>query len=217
MVTKDGHWAALEEPWRTALTLAWEAYVGGNVGVGAVLTDAQGRIVAVGRNRQSDAEAPPGRLRSTSIAHAEIDVLGQIDAGDYQHHTLWTTLEPCALCSMAIVMSNIGSVAFAAQDRLWDDISRLTEVNEFIANRWPVRRGPLGGPIAVFAELLPLLWFIERKPTGTVVQKYESHHPKLLALARSLGGDGGFAALKAHPLDAALDRLWADLAAIDGE
>lgn len=213
-MTKGGHWSALEEPWQTALTLAWEAYVGGNVGVGAALTDAQGRVVAVGRNRQSDTEAPPGRLRSTSIAHAEIDVLGQLTPGDYRQHTLWTTLEPCPLCSMAIVMSNIGSVAFAARDPLWDDISRLTEVNEFIANRWPVRRGPIGGPVAVFAELLPLLWFLERKPDGTVVQKYESQHPKLLALARSLGGDAGFTALKAHPLHAALDQLWADLAAL---
>ncbi|MGO9454933.1 MAG: nucleoside deaminase [Candidatus Binataceae bacterium] len=216
-MTKDSHWSALEEPWRKALTLAWEAYVGGNVGVGAALTDAQGRIVAVGRNRGSDTGAPPGRLRSTPIAHAEIDVLGQLTPGDYQHHTLWTTLESCPLCSMAIVMSNIGNVAFAARDRLWDDISRLTEVNEFIANRWPARRGPLGGPIAAFAELLPLLWFLEHKPDGTVVQKYESQHPRLLALARSLRGDAGFTALKAHPLDAALDRLWTDLAAIDGE
>ena len=52
MTAKD-YWLSLEEPWRTAVTLAWEAYVGGNVGVGAVLTDPRGRIVAVGRNRGS--------------------------------------------------------------------------------------------------------------------------------------------------------------------
>ncbi len=114
-MTKDRHWLALEEPWQMALTEAWEAYVGGNIGVGAVLTDPRGRVVAVGRNRVSDKEAPPGRLRSTSIAHAELDVLGQLMPGDYQHHTLWTTLESCPLCSMAIVMSNVGSVTFAAK------------------------------------------------------------------------------------------------------
>ena len=107
-MTKDSHWLALEEPWQVALTLAWEAHIGGNVGVGAVLTDPRGRIVAVGRNRVSDKEAPPGRLRSTYIAHAEIDVLGQLMRGDYRHHTLWTTLESCPLCCMAIVMSNVG-------------------------------------------------------------------------------------------------------------
>ncbi len=216
-MTKDRHWLALEEPWQTALTLAWEAYVGGNVGVGAVLTDPRGRVVAVGRNRVSDKEAPPGRLRSTSIAHAELDVLGQLMPGDYRHHTLWTTLESCPLCSMAIVMSNVGSVAFAARDRLWEGISRLTELNEFIARRRPVRRGPLDGPVSVFSELLPLLWFLERKPSGSVIKKYEAEHPRLLALAETLSGDARFTELKAHPLNVALNQLWADLAAIDTE
>src|SRR5271156_6416630 len=200
-----------------ALTLAWEAYIGGNVGVGAVLTDPRGRIVAVGRNRVSDKEAPPGRLRSTYIAHAEIDVLGQLMRGDYRHHTLWTTLESCPLCCTAIVMSNVGNVAFAARDRLWDGISRLAELNEFIAIRWPVRHGPHGGPVSVFSELLPLLWFLEHKPSGSVVEKYKSQHPRLLALAKTLRGDARFTDLKAHPLDVVLNRLWSDLAAIETE
>ncbi len=216
-MTKDSHWLALEEPWQMALTLAWEAYVGGNIGVGAVLTDPRGRVVAVGRNRVADNEAPPGRLRSTSIAHAELDVLGQLIPGDYQHHTLWTTLESCPLCAMAIVTSNVGSVTFAARDRLWEGISRLTELNEFIASRWPVWRGPLGGPVSVFSELLALLWFLEHKPSGTVIEKYEAQHPRLLALAKTLSGDARFTDLKAHPLEVALNQLWADLAAIDSE
>jgi tRNA(Arg) A34 adenosine deaminase TadA len=216
-VTKDSHWSALEEPWQIALTQAWEAHIGGNVGVGAVLTDPRRRVVAVGRNRVSDQEAPPGRLRSTPIAHAELDVLGQLMSGDYRHHTLWTTLESCPLCSMAIVMSNVGTVTFAARDRLWDGISRLTELNEFIASRWPIRRGPLGGPVSVFCELLPLLWFLEHKPSGSVVEKYESQHPRLLALAKTLSTDKGLTDLKAHPLDVALNQLWPDLAAIGSE
>lgn len=216
-MTKNSRLSALEKPWQMALTLAWEAYVGGNVGVGAVLTDARRRIVAVGRNRVSDRKAPPGRLRSTPIAHAELDVLGQLVPGDYWHHTLWTTLEPCPLCSIAVVTSNVGSVSFAARDRLWDGISRLAELNEFIGSRWPVRSGPLGGPVSVFSELLPLLWFLEHKPNGSVIQKYESQHPRLLALARSLSTDAQFARLKAHSINVALDQLWVDLAAIDDE
>jgi tRNA(Arg) A34 adenosine deaminase TadA len=214
---KNSRLSALEKPWQMALTLAWEAYVEGNVGVGAVLTDARRRVVAVGRNRASDRKAPPGRLRSTPIAHAELDVLGQLVPGDYRHHTLWTTLEPCPLCSIAVVTSNVGSVTFAARDRLWDGISRLAELNEFIGSRWPVRSGPVGGPVSVFSELLPLLWFLEHKPNGTVVQKYESQHPGLLALARSLSTDAQFAGLKAHSINVALDQLWADLAAIEVE
>jgi tRNA(Arg) A34 adenosine deaminase TadA len=206
---------ALDEPWRTAVTQAWGAFVGGNVGVGAVLTDPRGLIAAVGRNRVSDRDAPPGRLRSTFLAHAEIDVLGQLPPGDHEHYTLWTTLEPCALCSIAIVMGNIGSVVFAARDRLWRGISRLTEVNEFIASGWPARQGPLHGPVSVFCELLPLFWFLDRKPNGTVVQNYQTQHPRLLALAKRLRDDIRFSDLKTRDLHAVLSHLWADLAAIE--
>jgi tRNA(Arg) A34 adenosine deaminase TadA len=217
MAEEERRLFALDEPWRTAVALAWEAFVGGNVGVGALLTDPHGMIAAVGRNRVSDREAPPGRLPSTFLAHAEIDVLGQLPPGDYEHHTLWTTLEPCPLCSIAIVMANVGSVVFAARDRLWRGISRLTEVNEFIASNWPARRGPLRGPVSVFCELLPLFWFLDRKPNGTVIQNYETSHPRLLTLAKTLREDVPFTELKARDLHAVLSHLWSDLEAIDTE
>jgi len=216
VVEQAGRLLKLEVPWRMAVTQAWEGFVGGNVGVGAVLTDPQGLVTLVGRNRVADKEAPPGRPRSTFLAHAEIDVLGQLPSGDYQHHTLWTTLEPCPLCSIAIVMGNVGSVVFAARDRLWRGISRLTEVNEFIASRWPVRRGPIGGPLSVFCELLPLLWFLDRKPNGTVVENYQAQHPRLLALGKSLREDR-LADPKAQGLEVMLNQLWSDLAAIEVE
>jgi tRNA(Arg) A34 adenosine deaminase TadA len=217
MTEEERRLLALDEPWGTAVTQAWEAFVGGNVGVGAVLTDPHGLIAAVGRNRVSDQDAPPGRLRSTFLAHAEIDVLGQLPPGDHEHYTLWTTLEPCALCSIAIVMGNVGSVVFAARDRLWRGISRLTEVNEFIASGWPSRQGPLHGPVSVFCELLPLFWFLDHKPNGTVVQNYQTQHPRLLALAKRLRDDDRFADLKAWNFHAVLSHLWSDLAAIEPE
>jgi tRNA(Arg) A34 adenosine deaminase TadA len=217
MTEEERRLLALDEPWRTAVTQAWDAYVGGNVGVGAVLTDPHGLIAAVGRNRVSDQDAPAGRLRSTFLAHAEIDVLGQLPPGDHEHYTLYTTLEPCALCSIAIVMGNVGSVVFAARDRLWRGISRLTEVNEFIASGWPARQGPLHGPVSVFCELLPLFWFLEHKPNGTVVQNYQTQHPRLLALAKRLRDDVRFTDLKAQDLHAVLGHLWSDLAKIEPE
>ena len=69
----------------------------------------------------------------------------------------------------------------------------------------------------MFSELLPLLWFVEHKPNGTVVEKCKSQHPRLLALAKSLSGDIRFIDLKAHPLRVALNELWVDLAAIGAE
>ncbi len=207
-------WSALARPWRQALAQAWVAHGAGNIGVGAVLTDDAGAIVAEGRNRIADATAPPGRLRSTFIAHAEMDVLAQLPPGDYPGHTVWTTLEPCLLCSSAIVMSSVGNVRYAARDWLWDGIAGLADINDFVARRWPTRTGPLDSPIAVFCELLPVLWFVTRKPDGAVVGRYADRHPVLLRLAERLASDGGVASLRGRSVDAALAALWDDLLAV---
>lgn len=47
----------LDERWRAVLELAWEAYLAGTIPVGAVVADADGRVVARGRNRIFE---PPG-------------------------------------------------------------------------------------------------------------------------------------------------------------
>lgn len=83
--------AEVGEPWRAALRLAWQAHCGGSVGVGAALMDSSGTIVATGRNRVLDVEAPSGRLHAAYLAHAEMDVLAQLPQGDYPDHTLWST------------------------------------------------------------------------------------------------------------------------------
>ena len=43
--------AQLTSAWRAALVLAWEAYGAGAIPVGAVITDADGLLLAAGRNR----------------------------------------------------------------------------------------------------------------------------------------------------------------------
>ena len=90
MTAKD-YWLSLEEPWRTAVTLAWEAYVGGNVGVGAVLTDPRGRIVAVGRNRGSlgsllnAAKGNQSSRFSNRSAHARASLSGEVEGSLRAH------------------------------------------------------------------------------------------------------------------------------------
>ncbi|HMC52090.1 MAG TPA: hypothetical protein VKI64_04960, partial [Acidimicrobiales bacterium] len=72
-------WAVLGEPWQVAVGQAWESWVAGSAGVGAALIDAEGAVVAQGRNRM--AEASDGRLSGTVMAHAEMDVLAQVALG----------------------------------------------------------------------------------------------------------------------------------------
>ena len=203
--------AAIPEPWRTALQMAWEAHCSGNVGVGAVLTDPAGVIVATGRNRVLDAEAPSGRLRSTYLAHAEMDVLAQLSHGDYPDHTLWSTLEPCLMCASAVVLSHVGMVRYAAADPLWSGIDRLPALNAQVARRWPIRCGPLAGPVGALCGLLPLAWAMRQKPDGIVARAYAQHDPPLLAFGRRLVDDGTLDDLLGAAIEEVLACLWADL------
>ena len=202
------------EPWRAALRSAWEAHGTGNIGVGAVLTGPAGAIIATGRNRVFDADAPPGRLRSTYLAHAEMDALAQLPHGDYPDHTLWTTLEPCLMCASAVVLSHIGTLRYAAADPLWSGIDRVAGLNAQAARRWPIRHGPLAGPVAAFCGLLPLVWAVRRKADGVVARAYQEHDPALLALARRVVRYGILDELHGGSVEQAVARLWDALCAV---
>ncbi len=201
----------LDAAWQRALAQAWRAHVLGNIGVGAVLTDRTGFIVGEGRNRTVDTSAPPGRMHGNNLAHAEIDVLAQLPVGDYDHHTIWTTLEPCLLCISAVVTSHVGIVRFAARDPLWAGLDELPGMNAQAARRWPERIGPMDGPIAAFCAILPLVWFFRTQGGGAVVSAYESGHASLVELARRLAESRMLDPLGGEPVEAVLDRLWPDL------
>ena len=206
-----GSFSELDAAWQRAVAQAWRAHVLGNIGVGAVLTDRTGFIVAEGRNRIVDTSAPPGRLHGNYLAHAEIDVLAQLPVGDYEHHTLWTTLEPCLLCISAVVTSHVGIVRFAARDPLWVGLDALPGLNAQAAKRWPERIGPMSGPIAAFCAMLPLIWFFQTGGGGAAVNAYGSEHADLVGLAGRLAESRMLDPLGGEPVEAVLDRLWPDL------
>jgi tRNA(adenine34) deaminase len=104
-MTGDTHWM------RLALQQAEEARLHGEVPVGAVLVR-DGELVASGFNQ-------PIALHDPS-AHAEMLALraaGQI----LQNYRLpglelFVTLEPCAMCAMALLHARVSRVVFAAAD-----------------------------------------------------------------------------------------------------
>ncbi len=169
-----------------ALTLAWEAYCSGSFPVGCVITDATGAIVAEGRNRIGDADAPPGRVRSTAIAHAEIDALSQLPMGDYTDHVLHTSLEPCLLCRSATLLSRIGTVRFLAHDGLWTGLDRLLELNEQIEQTHPAWEGPGDGVAAAFAGVLPMAVQVLFSRNADTIERCERAMPERVAAARRL-------------------------------
>jgi tRNA(adenine34) deaminase len=95
-----------------ALAEARAAAAAGEVPVGAVLVDGQGRELARAANAVI-------RLRDPS-AHAEILALrqGAQVMGNYRlpGTTLYVTLEPCAMCAGALIWARVERVRFAAFD-----------------------------------------------------------------------------------------------------
>ena len=95
-----------------ALAAARAAAAAGEVPVGAVLLDPQGRVVASAGNR-TEADHDP-------TAHAEILVIRAACAAAgsprLPGYRLWVTLEPCPMCAAAISAARIAALYYGAPD-----------------------------------------------------------------------------------------------------
>ena len=103
-----------DERWmRHALMLAERAErVDDEIPVGAVVVDTHGELLGEGSNRNITDHDP--------TAHAEIVAMRQAGKAIGNHRlvgcTLFVTLEPCAMCAMAVVHARIARVVYAAPD-----------------------------------------------------------------------------------------------------
>lgn len=108
-MTAAGRDAALM---RRALAKAHAAKAAGEVPIGAIVVDAEGRVLAEAGN------APISRCDPT--AHAEILVLREaaraMDNYRLPGTTLYVTLEPCAMCACALVHARVARIVIAADD-----------------------------------------------------------------------------------------------------
>ena len=94
-----------------ALTLAEQAGAEGEIPIGAVIVDRDGRVVGRGKNRRESGD-PLGHAELIAIAEAARTI------GDWRLEgtTMVVTLEPCAMCAGALVNARVQRLIFGAWD-----------------------------------------------------------------------------------------------------
>ena len=94
-----------------ALELAREAAAAGEIPVGCVIVK-DGEIIGRGRNRREE--------ERSALAHAEVEAIAEAckALGDLRLEdcTLFVTLEPCPMCTGAIINARVGEVVYGAKE-----------------------------------------------------------------------------------------------------
>ena len=122
------HWTVMETNheafMRMAIDQAHCAATMGEVPVGAVIVDANRRVIARDHNRTITACDPS--------AHAEVNALRTAaqTLGNYRllSTTLYVTVEPCAMCMGAIIHARVKRLVFGAWDLKWGAAGSLYQM-----------------------------------------------------------------------------------------
>ncbi|MBV8379305.1 MAG: tRNA adenosine(34) deaminase TadA [Paucibacter sp.] len=100
-----------EHAMRLALDQAQNALLVGEVPVGAVIMRG-GQLIATGYNRPITTHDPTAHAEVVALRHAA-QLLGNYRLPECE---LYVTLEPCAMCAMALMHARFKRVVFAAHD-----------------------------------------------------------------------------------------------------
>lgn len=117
---------------KAALRLAEKAAAEGEVPVGAVVV-CDGTIVGRGRNRRES--------KKNALHHAEIEAIEKAckKLGGWRLHRcdLYVTLEPCPMCTGAIINARIANVYFGTEDRKAGSCGSVINLFELPYNHKP--------------------------------------------------------------------------------
>ena len=135
MPEKDENWM-----WK-AIHVAHDAEKIGEVPVGAVVVDAAGKILAAASNRTIKNVDP--------TAHAEILALriAATRVGNYRLNgaTVYSTIEPCAMCAGALVNARVARLVYGAADERFGAVETHFRVCDSpdLNHRMEIRSGVL--------------------------------------------------------------------------
>lgn len=119
-----------------ALELAGESALEGEVPVGAVIVK-DGEIIATGRNRREKGK--------NALYHAEIEAIDNackvLGGWRLWQCDLYVTLEPCPMCSGAIINSRIKRVFYGASDKKAGSFGSVVDFNQLGYNHKPEIHG----------------------------------------------------------------------------
>jgi tRNA(Arg) A34 adenosine deaminase TadA len=138
---------------------AFEAWRAGGLPCGAALVAEDGSVVARGRNHAYDPPAGTDPLEGNPLAHAELNVLARLPTErGLARDTLWSTQQPCSMCTAAIAFCGAGTTRYLAADPAFaatDDV-RAGAVED------PTVRWPELTPWAILANALFLQPAVDR-------------------------------------------------------
>jgi len=166
-----------EHGMRLALDQALNAQLAGEVPVGAVILR-DGQVIATGYNRPITTHDPTAHAEIVALRHAA-QLLQNYRLPDCE---LYVTLEPCAMCAMALMHARFKRVVFAASDPKTGAAGSVVDL--FAQAQLNHHTALVGGVLAEPASALLRQFFAERRAQ----QRAEREALRALA-ARPASGD----------------------------
>lgn len=141
---------------RIALDQAHNAWLAGEVPVGAVIMR-HGQVIATGYNRPITTHDPTAHAEIVALRHAA-QLLENYRLPECE---LFVTLEPCAMCAMALMHARFKRVVFAATDPKTGVAGSVTDL--FALRQLNHHTQIVGGVLADASSQLLKLFFVERR------------------------------------------------------
>jgi tRNA(adenine34) deaminase len=168
-----------EAAMRIALDQAQNAWLVGEVPVGAVIMRA-GQVIATGYNRPITTHDPTAHAEIVALRHAAT-LLGNYRLPECE---IFITLEPCAMCAMALIHARFKRVVFGAADPKTGSAGSV--LNLFAEQRLNHQTMLLGGVLAEPCGALLRQFFAERRATQRALRGLPPVEPGIIPAGEAL-------------------------------